>query len=43
MTADTVPAVPLEPRPADWWEEDAAEAGRADRRHWDDLYDRDEE
>ena len=41
MTADTAPAVPLEPGPADWWEEDAATAAREDRRYWNE--DRDED
>ncbi|MFJ9101310.1 hypothetical protein ACIRJM_22915 [Streptomyces sp. NPDC102405] len=40
MTADTAPATPLEPGPADWWEEDPATAARADRRYW---IDRDED
>lgn len=40
--ADLPPLVEPGP-PADRWDEDPAEAARADDRYWDSLYDRDED
>lgn len=45
VAAADEPATPLLPAvpPARDWDESPAEAARYDDRHWDDLYDRDEE
>lgn len=37
-----IPPPPVDPR-ARVWDESPAEAARYDDRHWDDLYDRDED
>ncbi|MFJ5644061.1 hypothetical protein [Streptomyces sp. NPDC093223] len=42
--ATTVADQPAETGPPyGWWDETPAEAGRCDRSHWDDLYERDSE